>query len=264
MTRFLISTVACIVAALCSISALSAEQTEDVPFEPGVRDKAVLQFPAVGEIQQSLQDTGLVEDFATVEVRCSAPEWKKLSAVQSQLQFGSLMGELAFAAIRQHNPTTARCLEALLAGSKALGVPEDSKSRQALQEVLGKVKTGTISAAQLLKVLDSLREQGLRDLADELDEEGMTVVTAAAWLRGGIVTAQQVETEDQATALAQLLAQPDLVQRIEASLADATGAEESDARYRRIASQLLELAHAEDPGREELEKFTALAEQLFS
>lgn len=196
--------------------------------DTGATVKTILLFPAPSELATRLSGAG-VHLTAGPKLRqgVPSPDWAKLPTQDRQLQLGSVLGYLAFAAAAGDMPAVANCFDQVLLGAEALGVDKNSNAYQATMQTRDRIRGNQISSSQVLTRLDDLRRDTLRELASRGD---LTFILAAAWLRGSALLAEQVKTDSQAGQLAEFVMRPELVDFIGGMPDPATGAPSPERR----------------------------------
>lgn len=226
--------------------------------ETGVKTKLSLLFPSASEIQVGLEARGLKLDMAPGAVTIATPNWSKLSDRAKQLQLGALLGSVAVAASARDTAAVTKGLEGVLAGCRAVGIPETANSQVAMKKALVDLKAGAMSQPKLLALLDDLRRAGLRDASAKLDDTAMATVLAGAWLRGGALVGRQVRSDADAAKLSELLARPELITFVN-GLAGQVGAGE-----KATAAQLVALSKKKQFNKADVEQFVEIATKLLA
>lgn len=206
--------------------------------------KTALLFPSPSELATRLKTAGIrVAPLGNVNQKVPAPAWEKLSAVDQQLQLGSVLGYLAFSAASADMKTLSASLDQVLLGAGALGVDRKSLIYQSLAQLRDRINRGQISDAQVMAALDDLRRDALREITTQTKVKDPTFIMAAAWLRGSSLLARQVKSDADATHLAEFVMRPELMGFIERIPNPPSG---SGVPPRRVAAERI-LALAKKP-----------------
>jgi hypothetical protein len=221
--------------------------------------KTVLLFPAPSELATRLNGAGVhVAAIPRLNERVPAPDWDKLAAQDRQLQLGSILGYLAFAAATGNMTAVATCFDQVLRGAQSLGVDPASKAYTQTLDVRDRIRNNQISSSQVLTRLDDLRRDTLRELATRGD---LTFILAAAWLRGSSLLAEQVKTDADAAHLAEFVMRPELIDFI-GRMPD-PGSSAPSPQRRSAADRALAIAGKTAFHPNDFSGFVAFADQVF-
>jgi hypothetical protein len=203
----------CVALSLAFLSIASTARAGDAPQKLSGADavtlKTVLLFPSPSELATRLKSAGVqVAGITKLNERVPSPDWPKLAPQDRQLQLGSVLGYLAFAAAAADMTAVAACFDQILLGAEALGVDKSSKAYTATLKMRDRIRSSQITDSQVLAGLDDLRRDTLRELASRGD---LIFILAAAWLRGSSLLAKQVKTDSDAAKFAEFIMRPELV-----------------------------------------------------
>ena len=224
-----------------------------------VRD--VLMFPAPSELATGLKANGIkLAPLAKLSDQIPTPDWAKLPPRARQMQLGAVLGYLAFAAGTGDMPTVAKCLDQVMAGAVALGLPKTAKSYVAMTEMRDRIRKKDISDAKVMASLDELRRDALFDIANRITPTDVTCILGAAWLRGSSLLARQAKTDAEAAQLGEFVLRPELVDVI-GKIPETAGGAPSPER-RAAADKILVLAKKPKVSQKDLAEFSVLAESI--
>jgi hypothetical protein len=222
--------------------------------------KTVLLFPSPSELATRLKSASVqVAAIAKLNARGPSPDWPKLGAQDRQLQLGSVLGYLAFAAAAADMPAVAACFDQVLLGAEALGIDKNSKAYTSTVKMRDRIRNSQISDSQVLAGLDDLRRDTMRELLSRGD---LTFILAAAWLRGSALLAKQVTTDADAGKFAEFVMRPELIDFIGQMPDPASGAP-SPAR-RAAADGVLAIARKSTFRPDDYVSFVAFADKVLN
>ena len=220
--------------------------------------KTVLLFPSPSELATRLKSAG-VTPVTKPGDKVPSPDWGKLVTQDRQLQLGSVLGYLAVAAAASDMPSVATCLDQVLLGAESLGVDRASKAYTSTMQMRDRIRTSQISDAQVMAGLDDLRRDTMRELSSRGD---LTIILAAAWLRGSSLLAKQVKTDADAGKLAEFVLRPELVDFI-GRIPDAiTGA--ASPQRKAAADRIVAMASKSTFRKEDFADFVAFADTVLN
>jgi len=199
--------------AISGTNAIAGEPPNKMPPDKSAAGlRSVLLFPSPSELATRLRATGFqIVQVPKLSEQIPKPDWTKLTPTQRELQLGSVLGYLAYAAALADMKTLAGCFDQVLAGAGSLGVDKKSKAYVGMTQIREKIRRGQISDEQVLAGLDELRRHILQELAGRSETKELTFVLAAAWLRGSSLLARQVKTDAEAGRLAGFIMRPELI-----------------------------------------------------
>jgi len=249
---------------LAFLSIASTAGAGDAPQKLSATDmvtlKTVLLFPSPSELATHLKSAGVqVAGLAKLNERVPSPDWPKLAAQDRQLQFGSVLGYLAFAAGAADMTAVAACFDQILLGAESLGVDKGSKAYTATLKMRDRIRNSQISDSQVLAGLDDLRRDTMRELASRGD---LTFILAAAWLRGSSLLAKQVKTDSDAGKFAEFIMRPELVDFIGRMPDPVSGTASPDRRA--AADRVLAMTRKSSFRPEDYVTFVAFADKVLN
>lgn len=223
--------------------------------------KSVLLFPSPSELATGLKASGVpVARIPNLGDQVPAPTWAKLSAPQRQVQMGSLLGYLAFAAASADLPAVAKCLDQMLPGSETLGVAKTSKPYLGMAQLRDQIRKDQISDVKVMTALDGLRRDTLREIAKGSETKDVSTIFAAAWLRGSALLAKQTSSDAEAKRLAEFVLRPELIEFI----GNIDGVAASAGEHKAAAAKIGALAKKSDVKQRDMQEFVAFAESVLT
>jgi len=243
-------------------AAWAGEPPKKVPATTPVADlKTALLFPSPSELATRLRMANIrVGSLSKANEKVPAPAWAKLSPIERQLQFGSVLGYLAFSAAGNDMKTLSASLDQVLLGAEALGVDKKALAYQSLAQLRDRINSGQISDAQVMAALDDLRRDALREITTRTKIKDSTFIMAAAWLRGSSLLARQAKSDADVNHLAEFVMRPELMEFIEHIPASAAAGTVSDRKM--AAERILTLARKPSFKHSDFDEFTGLVNTI--
>jgi hypothetical protein len=248
---------------LACLSIAGTVRAGDAPQKLPPTDSAALKlvalFPSPSELATRLKNATGQGAVAKLNEKVPSPDWPKLATQDRQLQLGSVLGYLAFAAAASDMTAVAACFDQVLLGADSLGIDKSSRAYTGTLKMRDRIRNNQISGSQVLAGLDDLRRDTIRELATRND---LSFILAAAWLRGSSLLAKQVKTDSDAGKFAEFVMRPELVDFIGGMPDPVTGAPLPERRA--AADRVLAMARKSTFRPDDYVSFVAFADKVLT